>query len=193
MRRSTPFEGGVAGIMGSDGTAKSGVSKVIVLTVGLMKVGPETRERLLSSAAVRKPSSYQSNPSPVGQIYLRALPSPESLGRRPSRWGCTRFIPTWVKISVALGLGTMVGRKRMVVTVGQKIGKTHLTYVMGASVEFIAASTIPLAEFYGMPVSTTHTAVQRHRKHYGLQRRRAAVQHRAQDFARKHRELIREP
>jgi phosphate/sulfate permease len=164
MRRSTPFEGGVAGIMGSDGTAKSGVSKVIVLTVGLMKVGPETRERLLSSAAVRKPSSYQSNPSPVGQIYLRALPSPESLGRRPSRWGCTRFIPTWVKISVALGLGTMVGRKRMVVT-----------------------------EFYGMPVSTTHTAVQRHRKHYGLQRRRAAVQHRAQDFARKHRELIREP
>jgi PiT family inorganic phosphate transporter len=70
----------------------------------------------------------------------------------------TRYIPTWVKISVAiaLGLGTMVGWKRIVVTVGQKIGKTHLTYGMGASAELIAASTILLAEFYGMPVSTTH-------------------------------------
>jgi PiT family inorganic phosphate transporter len=70
----------------------------------------------------------------------------------------TRYIPTWVKISVALalGLGTMVGWKRIVVTVGQKIGKSHLTYGMGASAELIAASTILLAEFYGLPVSTTH-------------------------------------
>jgi PiT family inorganic phosphate transporter len=70
----------------------------------------------------------------------------------------TRYIPTWVKVSVALalGLGTMVGWKRIVITVGQKIGKTHLTYGMGASAELIAASTILLAEFYGLPVSTTH-------------------------------------
>jgi PiT family inorganic phosphate transporter len=70
----------------------------------------------------------------------------------------TRFIPTWVKISVALalGLGTMVGWKRIVVTVGEKIGKTHLTYGMGASAELMAASTILLAQFKGMPVSTTH-------------------------------------
>jgi PiT family inorganic phosphate transporter len=70
----------------------------------------------------------------------------------------TRFIPTWVKVTVALalGLGTMVGWKRIVVTVGEKIGKTHLTYGMGASAELVAASTILLAEFYGMPVSTTH-------------------------------------
>jgi len=70
----------------------------------------------------------------------------------------TRYIPTWVKVSVALalGLGTMVGWKRIVVTVGEKIGKTHLTYGMGASAELVAASTILLAEFYGMPVSTTH-------------------------------------
>jgi PiT family inorganic phosphate transporter len=70
----------------------------------------------------------------------------------------TRFIPTWVKISVAiaLGLGTMVGWKRIVVTVGEKIGKTHLTYAQGASAELVAAGTITLAEMYGLPVSTTH-------------------------------------
>ena len=70
----------------------------------------------------------------------------------------TRFIPTWVKVSVAvaLGLGTMVGWKRIVVTVGEKIGKTHLTYAQGASAELVAAGTIGLAEAYGLPVSTTH-------------------------------------
>jgi PiT family inorganic phosphate transporter len=70
----------------------------------------------------------------------------------------TRFIPLWVKIAVAvaLGLGTMVGWKRIVVTVGEKIGKTHLTYAQGAAAEFVAAGTISLAEAYGLPVSTTH-------------------------------------
>jgi len=70
----------------------------------------------------------------------------------------TRFIPTWVKISVALalGLGTMVGWKRIVVTVGERIGKMHLTYGMGASAELVAAATILLAQVKGMPVSTTH-------------------------------------
>ena len=70
----------------------------------------------------------------------------------------TRFIPTWVKVSVAiaLGLGTMVGWKRIVVTVGEKIGKTHLTYAQGASAELVAAATIGLADLYGLPVSTTH-------------------------------------
>ena len=72
--------------------------------------------------------------------------------------GGTRFIPTWVKISVAiaLGLGTMVGWKRIVVTVGERIGKTHLTYAQGASAELVAAITISMAEAYGLPVSTTH-------------------------------------
>jgi inorganic phosphate transporter, PiT family len=69
----------------------------------------------------------------------------------------TRFIPTWVKISVAiaLGLGTMVGWKRIVVTVGEKIGKSHLTYAQGASAELVAATTIAAADIYGLPVSTT--------------------------------------
>jgi PiT family inorganic phosphate transporter len=70
----------------------------------------------------------------------------------------TRFIPLWVKVSVAisLGLGTMVGWKRIVVTVGEKIGKTHLTYAQGAAAELVAAVTISAAETYGLPVSTTH-------------------------------------
>ncbi len=70
----------------------------------------------------------------------------------------TRFIPLWVKIAVAiaLGLGTMVGWKRIVVTVGEKIGKTHLTYAQGASAEMVAMLTIGAADMYGLPVSTTH-------------------------------------
>jgi PiT family inorganic phosphate transporter len=70
----------------------------------------------------------------------------------------TRFIPPWVKVSVAiaLGLGTMVGWKRIVVTVGEKIGKAHLTYGQGASAELIAAATIIAADQFGLPVSTTH-------------------------------------
>jgi PiT family inorganic phosphate transporter len=70
----------------------------------------------------------------------------------------TKFIPTWVKVAVAiaLGLGTMVGWKRIVVTVGEKIGKTHLTYAQGASAELVAAATIGAADMFGLPVSTTH-------------------------------------
>ncbi|WP_296261600.1 MULTISPECIES: inorganic phosphate transporter [unclassified Pseudomonas] len=70
----------------------------------------------------------------------------------------TRFIPVWVKIAVAiaLGLGTLVGWKRIVVTVGEKIGKTHLTYAQGASAEVVAMLTIGAADMYGLPVSTTH-------------------------------------
>ncbi len=72
--------------------------------------------------------------------------------------GATKFIPLWVKIcvAIALGLGTMVGWKRIVVTVGEKIGKTHLTYGQGAAAELIAAATIGAADGFGLPVSTTH-------------------------------------
>jgi PiT family inorganic phosphate transporter len=70
----------------------------------------------------------------------------------------TRFIPPWVKVAVALalGLGTMVGWKRIVVTVGEKIGKTHMTYAQGASAELVTMATILGADNIGVPVSTTH-------------------------------------
>jgi PiT family inorganic phosphate transporter len=70
----------------------------------------------------------------------------------------TKFIPPWVKVAVAiaLGLGTMVGWKRIVVTIGERIGKTHLTYAQGACAELVAMSTIAAADMFGLPVSTTH-------------------------------------
>src|SRR5271156_2216911 len=70
----------------------------------------------------------------------------------------TKFIPPWVKVAVALalGMGTMIGWKRIVVTVGEKIGKEHLTYAQGASAEIVAAITIIAADQYHLPVSTTH-------------------------------------
>lgn len=77
---------------------------------------------------------------------------------RGSLDSATKFIPNWVKIAVAiaLGLGTMIGWKRIVITVGEKIGKSHLTYAQGASAELVAASTIGAADMFGLPVSTTH-------------------------------------
>jgi len=68
------------------------------------------------------------------------------------------YVPEWVKWGVALclGLGTMVGWRRIVVTVGEKIGKSHLTYAQGGVAELVAAGTIGLADGFGMPVSTTH-------------------------------------
>jgi phosphate/sulfate permease len=70
----------------------------------------------------------------------------------------TDFAPNWVMwmIALSLGLGTMIGWKRIVVTVGEKIGKQHLTYAQGASAELVAAITIGLATAYKLPVSTTH-------------------------------------
>ena len=70
----------------------------------------------------------------------------------------TNYIPDWVKYAVALslGLGTMIGYKRIVKTVGEKIGKDHLTYGQGASAEAVAMGTIMVADHFGLPVSTTH-------------------------------------
>ena len=71
--------------------------------------------------------------------------------------GVTDYAPTWViaAISIALGLGTMIGWKRIVLTIGEKIGKEHLNYAQGASAELVAATTIGLSTGFGLPVSTT--------------------------------------
>lgn len=70
----------------------------------------------------------------------------------------THYAPFWaiILVSFALGLGTMIGWKRIVVTIGEKIGKRHMTYAEGATAEVIAAITIGLSTQYGLPVSTTH-------------------------------------
>lgn len=92
------------------------------------------------------PSRFTANEIAALDAYTRQLE------------GGTRYIPLWVKVAVALalGLGTMVGWRRIVITVGEKIGKQHLTYGMGASAELVAACTILAADRFGLPVSTTH-------------------------------------
>jgi PiT family inorganic phosphate transporter len=106
----------------------------------------------LASDAVRVMGAHPPGFSEGDLTKLKSLRSSLDSG--------TKFIPTWVKVSVAvalaLGLGTMVGWKRIVVTVGEKIGKTHLTYAQGASAEIVAMATIGMADVYGLPVSTTH-------------------------------------
>ncbi len=70
----------------------------------------------------------------------------------------TDFAPYWaiLMIAISIGIGTMIGWKRIVVTIGEKIGKSHLTYGQGAASELVAATTIGLSTYYGLPVSTTH-------------------------------------
>ncbi|MCX6243312.1 MAG: inorganic phosphate transporter [Bacteroidetes bacterium] len=70
----------------------------------------------------------------------------------------TEYAMRWVilMVSLSLGLGTMIGWKKIVVTIGERIGKTHLNYAQGASAQLIAASTITVSSMLGLPVSTTH-------------------------------------
>jgi PiT family inorganic phosphate transporter len=93
-----------------------------------------------------------------GQPQLDAAEQSDMKAYKGDIDNATKFIPTWVKVAVAiaLGMGTMIGWKRIVVTVGEKIGKTHLTYGQGASAEIIAMVTIGAADVWGWPVSTTH-------------------------------------
>jgi inorganic phosphate transporter, PiT family len=114
-------------------------------------VGNTRNDMYLASEALRFLAKDKENDLSKDEVatltaYKRSLDS------------ATKFIPTWVKIAVAiaLGLGTMIGWKRIVITVGEKIGKSHLTYAQGASAEVVAAGTIAAADVFGLPVSTTH-------------------------------------
>ena len=80
----------------------------------------------------------------------------QAFGKHAER--LTQFIPDWVMyaVALALGLGTMVGYQRIVKTVGEKIGKDHLTYAQGGAAEVVAMSTILVGDHYGLPISTTH-------------------------------------
>jgi PiT family inorganic phosphate transporter len=114
-------------------------------------VGNTRNDMYLASEAIRflmKDQASDLTPDAVKTLNAYKLSLDEA----------TKFIPTWVKVAVAiaLGLGTMIGWKRIVVTVGEKIGKTHLTYAQGACAEITAAATIAAADVYGLPVSTTH-------------------------------------
>jgi PiT family inorganic phosphate transporter len=114
-------------------------------------VGNTRNDMYLTSEALRllvkdKESELSADDIAALNTYKKALDS------------STKFIPTWVKVAVAiaLGLGTMVGWKRIVITVGEKIGKEHLTYGQGAAAELVAMTMIGAADMYGLPVSTTN-------------------------------------
>jgi inorganic phosphate transporter, PiT family len=120
-------------------------------SIPVAAVGNTRNDMYLASEAIRflqKDEASKLNPTEISTLgtYKKALD------------GATKFIPLWVKLAVAiaLGLGTMIGWRRIVVTVGEKIGKTHMTYAQGASAELVAMSTIAAADMYGLPVSTTH-------------------------------------
>jgi phosphate/sulfate permease len=90
-------------------------------------------------------------------IYRVSKALPKQAEPRAAFASAVEFVPFWAKLgtALALGLGTMVGYKRIVVTVAEKIGKTHLTYGQGAVAEVVAAATILAADVAHAPVSTT--------------------------------------
>jgi len=88
--------------------------------------------------------------SPTDRDSLRQL--------RSQMRGVVDFVAPWVivAVAIALGIGTTVGWKRVVITVGEKIGKAHLSYAQGATAELVAMTTIAAGDIFGLPVSTTH-------------------------------------
>jgi len=121
----------------------------------LSKIAPEARGKLrsdlylISSASKKLARNHEFDSSMAETSATQLCDSIDSV---------TNFIPIWVKVAVAisLGCGTMIGWKRIVVTVGEKIGKTHMSYGQGAAAELVAMMTIGIADRYGLPVSTTH-------------------------------------
>ena len=102
---------------------------------------------------------YQLNRQLQTQKPSEPLPLRSELeGPRRELREAIEYVPTWVVLGVALclGIGTMIGYKRIVITVAEKIGKSHLTYAQGACAELVAMGTIGLADLCGLPVSTTH-------------------------------------
>jgi PiT family inorganic phosphate transporter len=93
-----------------------------------------------------------------GALHLSADQAQMMKQNRDDLRAITDYAPLWVLIAVAaaLGLGTMIGWQRIVVTVGEKIGMSHLSYAQGAAAELVAMSTIGLSTLAGLPVSTTH-------------------------------------
>jgi PiT family inorganic phosphate transporter len=135
----------LAGEIGSEVQSYGSLHKVPAAAVQNIR-----NDMFMVSEAIRVMEKQHVSFTPTEDVALGAY--------RKALDSSTKFIPTWVKVAVAvaLGLGTMVGWKRIVITVGEKIGKTHMNYGQGASAELIAAATIGLADVYGLPVSTTH-------------------------------------
>ncbi|WP_166362536.1 inorganic phosphate transporter [Pseudomonas akapageensis] len=141
-----PALGALTGIIGTEVKGYGSLSRVPAEAMANVR-----NDMYLTSEAIRlmdknQVGSFDADTQEKVQLFKKQIDD------------ATRFIPLWVKVAVAiaLGLGTMVGWRRIVVTVGEKIGKSHLTYAQGASAELVAMCTIGAADMYGLPVSTTH-------------------------------------
>ncbi|MGD0436936.1 MAG: inorganic phosphate transporter, partial [Bryobacteraceae bacterium] len=137
------------------GTKCREISEILTGKTQLSELNGDQRRILrsdlyLTSESLGKLLKQKKLDDPAEQTSVKAL--------KANMDKVTKFIPVWVKVAVALalGLGTMIGWKRIVVTVGEKIGKEHLTYAQGASAELVAMFTILAADNLGLPVSTTH-------------------------------------
>ncbi len=138
---------------------RSELQNIQVLLEGRERPGqiPESDRRRVRSAVLRSAEGLRdweedraASLSDPDRERVKAL--------RTRLLGVVEYAPKWVMVAVAtaLGLGTTVGWKRIVQTVGEKIGKSHLSYAQGAAAEIVAMTTIGLADFGGLPVSTTH-------------------------------------
>ena len=116
----------------------------------MSEVSPESRWKFARAIYPFPAESRRANLPPSARKAI--APHREAFSR------AIEYVPFWVimGVALALGAGTTIGYKRIVVTVAEKIGKTHLTYAQGAAAEVVAAATIGLADVFHMPVSTTH-------------------------------------
>jgi PiT family inorganic phosphate transporter len=169
---------GIAGNVAFDGDPRAAITSAVQQRAVQASTAPALAQLIgqIDHQVGNRPSLKSVPPEQMGNvrndIYLAnaAIPrmlSQPGLGKEQTAtltsWRglgtqAIQFIPPWVKVAVALalGLGTMVGWKRIVVTVGEKIGKEHLTYAQGASAEVVAMGLIQAADMYHLPVSTTH-------------------------------------
>jgi PiT family inorganic phosphate transporter len=149
-------------ILASLADSNGQIVKALASVRQISELSTEQRSQLrkniyLTSGTLAKMQSQKkiTDPNLTSLLGDGSKKSPGYLGAMKD---ATQFIPFWVQLAtaLALGLGTMIGWKRIVVTVGEKIGKTHLTYGQGAAAEMVAAGTILIADHFHLPVSTTH-------------------------------------
>ncbi len=170
--------GGIAGSVTFDGDPRAAVTAAVQQHTAQATTAPALAQLIgqIDHEVGNRPSLKSVPPDQMGNvrndIYLANAAIPLVLAQpglskdqtatltawRGLGTQAIQFIPPWVKVAVALalGLGTMVGWKRIVVTVGEKIGKEHLTYAQGASAELVAMGLIQAADMFHLPVSTTH-------------------------------------
>ncbi len=102
------------------------------------------------------PATYALNPTAHMSLHVEDKKVAEALSKRMGSF--VEYAPVWVRMlsAVCLGIGTMIGYRRIVMTLGERLGNAHLTPAQGASAEVVSAILIGTAGFTGLPVSTTH-------------------------------------